>query len=169
MKPGVHPKYNTDIPAKCSCGAEFSFGSTAEGFTTELCSQCHPFYTGKQKLVDTAGKVDKFRAKLEAAKGVAGKKKDISDSVRAAAAARAGADTSALGSKKMVGKVKASRAKAELEAAKEAEEKAKAKEEAAKPVEVATEELKSEEVKEAPAEAEVPKEETPATEEKPAE
>jgi large subunit ribosomal protein L31 len=147
MKTGVHPTYHQEIPAKCSCGAEFTVGSTAESISTELCSQCHPFYTGKQKLVDTAGKVDKFRAKLEAAKAGAGKKKDISESVRAAAAAKAGKDNSALGSKKMVGAVKASRVKAELELAKAEEAKTKAKEEAKKPVETKAEESPAEEPK----------------------
>jgi len=73
MKKGIHPKYHAKATAKCSCGHTFTIGSTVRSVTTDLCSQCHPFYTGKQKLVDTAGRVDKFRARQEAAKKVAKK------------------------------------------------------------------------------------------------
>lgn len=68
MKQGIHPKYNKDVVAKCACGAEFATGSTREGISVEICSACHPFFTGKQKLVDTAGRVDKFKARMEASK-----------------------------------------------------------------------------------------------------
>jgi len=67
MKKDIHPKYN-EIVAKCGCGAEYLVGSTKDGITTEICSACHPFYTGKQKLIDTAGRVEKFRAKQALAK-----------------------------------------------------------------------------------------------------
>ena len=64
MKSGIHPKYyNTKVT--CACGAVHEFGSTMESYTVEICSQCHPFYTGKQKLVDTAGRVDKFRERMK--------------------------------------------------------------------------------------------------------
>lgn len=66
MKINVHPKYNTKAEIKCACGATFTAGSTQESISVEICSQCHPFFTGKQKLVDTAGRVDKFKARLEA-------------------------------------------------------------------------------------------------------
>ena len=60
MKPEIHPKYQ-QIDVTCSCGNSFSTGSTkAENMSIEVCSQCHPFYTGKQKTLDTAGQVDKF-------------------------------------------------------------------------------------------------------------
>ena len=63
MKPEIHPAY-AEINVACSCGSEFQTRSTAgRDLTIEVCSQCHPFYTGKQKLVDTAGRVDKFRQK----------------------------------------------------------------------------------------------------------
>lgn len=63
MKPEIHPAY-ADINVTCSCGSTFTTRSTAgRDLTIEVCSQCHPFYTGKQKLVDTAGRVDKFRQK----------------------------------------------------------------------------------------------------------
>ena len=63
MKPEIHPQYN-DIKVICSCGNEFSTRSTLnDELHIEVCSACHPFYTGKQKIVDTAGRVDKFRPK----------------------------------------------------------------------------------------------------------
>ena len=68
MKNDTHPKYNEDISIQCGCGASFHAGSTAEDIKVEICSACHPFYTGKQKLMDTAGRVDKFKARMEAAK-----------------------------------------------------------------------------------------------------
>jgi len=63
MKPDIHPAY-TEITAKCSCGNSFQTRSTAgKDLNLDVCSQCHPFFTGKQKLMDTAGRVDKFRQK----------------------------------------------------------------------------------------------------------
>lgn len=64
MKPDIHPEYH-DTSIKCACGAAFEVGSTKEGITVEICSQCHPFFTGKQKLVDTAGRIERFRKKYE--------------------------------------------------------------------------------------------------------
>ncbi len=62
MKPGIHPNYK-DVTVKCSCGNSFDTRSTYEKdeLHVEVCSACHPFYTGKQKILDTAGQVDKFR------------------------------------------------------------------------------------------------------------
>jgi large subunit ribosomal protein L31 len=63
MKPDIHPQYN-EIKVICSCGNEFQTKSTlSEELHIDVCSVCHPFYTGKQKIVDTAGRVDKFRRK----------------------------------------------------------------------------------------------------------
>lgn len=64
MKAEIHPKYN-QIKVICSCGHSFETGSTLSKDTLhiEVCSSCHPFYTGQQKLVDTAGRIDKFRNK----------------------------------------------------------------------------------------------------------
>jgi len=63
MKPDIHPAYS-EITATCSCGNTFKTRSTAgRDLSLDVCSQCHPFYTGKQKLMDTAGRVDKFRQK----------------------------------------------------------------------------------------------------------
>jgi len=61
MRADIHPNY-TDIKVSCSCGNSFATRSTSgHDIQVEVCSQCHPFYTGKQKLVDTAGRVEKFR------------------------------------------------------------------------------------------------------------
>lgn len=63
MKAEIHPNYQ-EIQVTCGCGNEFTTRSTlGEALTVEVCSACHPFYTGKQKIVDTAGRVDKFRRK----------------------------------------------------------------------------------------------------------
>ena len=65
MQSEIHPKY-IDIKVTCSCGNSFQTRSTlSQDLTIEVCSNCHPFYTGKQKLMDTAGRVDKFRRKYE--------------------------------------------------------------------------------------------------------
>lgn len=66
MKPNIHPTYFDNATITCACGATYSVGSTQESVKVEICSACHPFYTGKQKLVDTAGRVDKFRARMAA-------------------------------------------------------------------------------------------------------
>ena len=67
MKPSVHPDYK-EINVSCSCGNVFKTRSTmGNDLQVEVCSSCHPFYTGKQKTVDTAGRVDKFRKKYAAA------------------------------------------------------------------------------------------------------
>ncbi len=68
MKAEIHPKYSEKATATCACGATFLVGSTEDELRVEICSNCHPFFTGKQKLVDTAGRVDKFRARVAAAK-----------------------------------------------------------------------------------------------------
>ena len=60
MKQKIHPQYFTDCKVTCACGNKFSTGSTLKEIRVELCNQCHPFYTGKQKFVDTARRVEKF-------------------------------------------------------------------------------------------------------------
>lgn len=62
MKKDIHPKYNL-IQVKCACGSVFETRSTAKEIHVEICSACHPFFTGKQKLVDTAGRVEKYMKK----------------------------------------------------------------------------------------------------------
>jgi len=63
MKKGIHPEY-TMATATCACGNVMNVGSTREEIKIEICSSCHPFFTGKQKLVDTAGRIDRFRKKF---------------------------------------------------------------------------------------------------------
>ena len=62
MKSGIHPKYHKTT-VRCACGSEFETGSTVEDIHIEICSQCHPFFTGKQKLVDSAGRIERFKQK----------------------------------------------------------------------------------------------------------
>lgn len=62
MKKKIHPKYIVST-ALCACGATFEVGSTKENIKVEICSKCHPFFTGKQKFVDSAGRIDRFKKK----------------------------------------------------------------------------------------------------------
>ncbi len=66
MKTAIHPTYYPEAKIICACGNTFNVGSTSRELHIEICSNCHPFYTGKQKLVDTAGRVEKFRARAAA-------------------------------------------------------------------------------------------------------
>lgn len=61
MKPGIHPTYFKEATITCACGAVLHAGSTVETMKTEICSQCHPFYTGKKKFIDATGRVDRFK------------------------------------------------------------------------------------------------------------
>ena len=63
MKEGIHPNYQVTT-VKCACGNEFQTGSTKANIRVEICSNCHPFYTGTQKLVDTGGRVDRFKKRF---------------------------------------------------------------------------------------------------------
>jgi large subunit ribosomal protein L31 len=76
MKKGIHPKYHDDAKIICFCGAELETGSTQKEINVEICSQCHPFYTGKKKMLDSTGRVDRFKKMAEkaAAKKEAAKK-----------------------------------------------------------------------------------------------
>lgn len=67
MKADIHPKYNTDAKFTCSCGSVFNIGSTKENVSIEICSKCHPFYTGNEKILDSAGRVEKFKARQASA------------------------------------------------------------------------------------------------------
>lgn len=67
MKKDIHPQYYPKAKVKCACGATFTVGSTKPEIQIEICSACHPFYTGKEKLIDTAGRVEKFKARKEKA------------------------------------------------------------------------------------------------------
>lgn len=66
MKEGIHPTYYPNAKVVCACGNTWTTGSTQEVIQTDVCSQCHPFYTGEQRIVDTEGQVDRFYKKLEA-------------------------------------------------------------------------------------------------------
>ena len=65
MKQGIHPEYHTQARVICSCGNTWLTGSTVEEIRTDVCSACHPFYTGEQRIVDTAGQVERFMKRLE--------------------------------------------------------------------------------------------------------
>lgn len=73
MKKDIHPEYYPASVVVCACGNKLKVGSTLEKFDVEICSACHPFYTGEEKIVDTAGRVEKFKKRQEAA--AAAKKK----------------------------------------------------------------------------------------------
>lgn len=88
MKKGIHPKYYEEIKVACACGNTFTTGSTKPELRVDLCSACHPFYTGKQKLVDTARRVEKFQAKLEASSKITGKRISRKEKLSAKAAKR---------------------------------------------------------------------------------
>lgn len=67
MKTDIHPAYHTKTKVTCACGNSFVVGSTKEDIRVEICSACHPFYTGNEKIIDTAGRVEKFKARQAAA------------------------------------------------------------------------------------------------------
>jgi large subunit ribosomal protein L31 len=65
MKKGIHPQFYTDAVAVCACGNTFVTGSTRKQLRTDVCSKCHPFFTGEHRIVDTAGQVERFMKRLE--------------------------------------------------------------------------------------------------------
>jgi large subunit ribosomal protein L31 len=65
MKKGIHPEYYPEAQVVCSCGNTFTVGSTKKMIRTDVCSACHPFFTGEQRLVDTGGQVERFIKRLE--------------------------------------------------------------------------------------------------------
>lgn len=65
MKKGIHPQYYPNAKVKCICGNQFSVGATVPEMEVEICSACHPFYTGKGKVIDRKGRVDRFKKRLE--------------------------------------------------------------------------------------------------------
>ena len=67
MKNGIHPNYE-ETQVRCACGAVITTGSTKKDLRVDICSNCHPYFTGKQKLVDTGGRVDKFNKRINLAK-----------------------------------------------------------------------------------------------------
>ena len=64
IKNGIHPDYNQETVVKCACGNTFTTGSVKDELKVEICAKCHPFYTGKQKIVDVGGRVDKFNKRF---------------------------------------------------------------------------------------------------------
>ncbi|OHA63261.1 MAG: 50S ribosomal protein L31 [Candidatus Wildermuthbacteria bacterium RIFCSPHIGHO2_01_FULL_47_27] len=73
MKKDIHPQYYPQAHVQCACGNRFTVGSTKEYFEVEICSNCHPFYTGREKIVDTLGRVEKFRKRLAQKEEIAAK------------------------------------------------------------------------------------------------
>lgn len=67
MKKDIHPKYFDKADISCACGTKYDFGSTKEKIEVEICSHCHPFYTGTEKVLDAAGRVEKFKSRKAAA------------------------------------------------------------------------------------------------------
>jgi large subunit ribosomal protein L31 len=65
MKDKIHPKYYTDAKIVCSCGNTLTIGSTRKEMKVELCSKCHPFFTGERKMIDTAGRVERFKQRYK--------------------------------------------------------------------------------------------------------
>lgn len=68
MKADIHPTYYANAVATCACGATYSVGSTKEKIEVEICSACHPFYTGQEKVLDSTGRVDRFKKRAASAK-----------------------------------------------------------------------------------------------------
>ena len=69
VKPNIHPEYHRDAHVVCSsCGTAFETGSTRQQIRVDVCSNCHPFYTGQQRIIDTGGQVERFRRRLAASK-----------------------------------------------------------------------------------------------------
>jgi large subunit ribosomal protein L31 len=75
MKKDIHPKYDIKAKATCACGAIFDIGSTMPDIKVEICSNCHPFYTGNEKIMDTAGRVERFKKRQVASAAVKAKAK----------------------------------------------------------------------------------------------
>ncbi len=69
MKPKIHPEYYNDAKVVCACGNTFTIGSTKKMMKVELCSKCHPFFTGEQRVVDTMGRVERFKRRYKKVEG----------------------------------------------------------------------------------------------------
>jgi large subunit ribosomal protein L31 len=70
VKDGIHPKYYHDAQVSCACGNTFLTGSTSKSLHVDVCAKCHPFYTGQQRIVDTAGQVERFLRRQRRTEGV---------------------------------------------------------------------------------------------------
>lgn len=82
MKANIHPQYFENAKVVCACGNTFTTGSTIESIRVELCNECHPFYTGKQRYVDTASLIQKYEKKRETAKAYINKKVKKEEKIR---------------------------------------------------------------------------------------
>lgn len=82
MKKEIHPQYFDNTKVTCSCGNSFEVGSTIPEIHVEVCSACHPFYTGTAKFIDTAGRVDKFQERVKKAKEMQEKKTQVKSKVK---------------------------------------------------------------------------------------
>ncbi|PIZ57228.1 50S ribosomal protein L31 [bacterium (Candidatus Torokbacteria) CG_4_10_14_0_2_um_filter_35_8] len=106
MKKDIHPKYYKNATIKCTCGNVIKVGATRQNMTTEICSACHPLYTGQKKVVDTAGRVERFEEILKKSKalgvGKSGKKKKGKGMVKGGKKGRMKKDKS---KKEKVGKI----------------------------------------------------------------
>jgi large subunit ribosomal protein L31 len=107
MKKGIHPKYYPEAKVVCSCGNTFTTGSTKELVRTDICSACHPFFTGEQRIVDTAGQVERFMKRLEKREEFAAGEKDRLEETEKAA------DKKAKAPKKKLDEAEAAKAIAE--------------------------------------------------------
>jgi large subunit ribosomal protein L31 len=76
MKEGIHPKYYPDATVICACGNTWTTGATQKEIRTDVCSACHPFFTGEQRIVDTAGQVERFMRRLEKKVEIAGQEEE---------------------------------------------------------------------------------------------
>lgn len=76
MKKDIHPKYNANAKINCACGNSLNVGSVKEKIDIEICSACHPFFTGKEKMIDTAGRVEKFKSRTAGAAKIVRKKSE---------------------------------------------------------------------------------------------
>ena len=65
MKANIHPEYHPEVQVVCSCGNTFTTGSTKESLRVEICNQCHPFFTGEQRIVDTEGRVERLKRRFK--------------------------------------------------------------------------------------------------------
>ncbi|MCD6410560.1 50S ribosomal protein L31 [bacterium] len=75
MKKDIHPKYYPKAKVRCNCGNEFTVGSTKENIEIEICAKCHPFYTGKEKIIESVGQIQKFRERMKKSESLKAKKK----------------------------------------------------------------------------------------------
>ena len=82
MKQGIHPKYFDNCQVNCACGNKFTTGSTLEKIDVEVCSKCHPFFTGQQKFVDIKGRIDKFKEKVNQGKKYAAAKAAVKKEIK---------------------------------------------------------------------------------------